>query len=381
MSRAPRSIEIPPDLLPADGGFGCGPSRVAPGSLATLAEASDLIGTSHRQRPVKDLVGRVRASLAELFALPDRYEVVLGNGGAMAFWDAAVACLMRERSLHLEFGDFSSRFAQAAAAAPFLADPILLSAPPGEAPTPIADPRADAICWPHNETSTGAVVEVVRPAGCGDALVVIDGTSAAGGLPLDPSQLDVYYFAPQKCFGADGGLWLALLSPAAVARIEELDGAPSRWQPGFLSLAQALANSRLDQTYNTPAIATLILLATQLEWMLENGGLDWCVARSAESAAHLYGWAEESEFAWPFVDDRAKRSPLVGTIDFAEAVDAAALASTMRANGIVDLEPYRGLPGNRLRVGMFPTIHPDEVRALTACLDWLVPRIANGVSV
>jgi phosphoserine aminotransferase len=366
-------VEIPASLKPADGRFGCGPSKVRPEALAKLASQSDLIGTSHRQQPVKDLVARVRAGLAELFDIPDGYEVALGNGGTTAFWDAAAAWLVRERPLHLTYGEFSSKFAKATAAAPFLADPILIEAEPGDAPAPIADPEADVIAWAHNETSTGVMVPVERPGGSADSLVLIDATSGAGGLPVDVGQADAYYFAPQKAFGAEGGLWLSLLSPAAIERIEQLEGAADgRWQPPFLSLATALENSRKEQTYNTPSIATLFLLADQLEWLLDGGGLDFGISRSRASSDHLYGWAEASEVATPFVSDPAKRSLVVGTIDFAEQVDAAALAETLRANGIVDVEPYRKLGRNQLRIGMFPAVDPADVEALTACIDWVL---------
>jgi phosphoserine aminotransferase len=373
------TAQIPAELRPGDGRFGCGPSKVRPEALARLADRADLIGTSHRQAPVRDLVGRVRDGLGDLFGLPDGYEVVLGNGGATAFWDAAAAWLVRERALHLTFGEFSSKFAKVTAGAPFLADPILVEADPGDAPDPVADPGADAIAWVHNETSTGVMVDVRRPAGSGDALVLIDGTSGAGGLPLDPAEADAYYFAPQKAFGADGGLWLALMSPAAVSRAEELDGAAGRWQPAFLSLPTAIENSRKNQTYNTPALATLLLLADQVEWMLSEGGLDWCVERTGASSTALYGWAERSAVATPFVADPAKRSLVVGTIDFDDSVDAAALAATMRANGIVDIEPYRKLGRNQLRIGMFPSVEPADVEALTACIDWAIEN-APGVA-
>ena len=366
------SAQIPAGLKPADGRFGCGPSKVRPEALAALAERADLMGTSHRQAPVRDLVGRLREGLGELLGLPDGYEVALGNGGTTAFWDAAAAWLVRERALHLTYGEFSSKFAKATAAAPFLADPILVEAEPGDAPEPTADPAADVLAWAHNETSTGVTVDVRRPAGAGDALVLVDATSGAGGLPLDASQADAYYFAPQKAFGADGGLWLAALSPAAVERIGELDGASGRWQPAFLSLQTAIENSRKNQTYNTPALATLLLLADQVEWMLAGGGLEWCVGRTRASSDHLYGWAEAADFATPFVADPAKRSLVVGTIDFAEGVDAAALAATLRANGIVDVEPYRKLGRNQLRVGMFPAVDPADVEALTACVEWTI---------
>jgi phosphoserine aminotransferase len=300
---------------------------------------------------------------------------VLGNGGTTAFWDTAVAWLVRERALHLTYGEFSQKFAKETATAPFLADPILVEADPGDAPEPVADPAADAIAWAHNETSTGVMVAVRRPEGAGESLVLIDGTSGAGGLPLDPAEADAYYFAPQKAFGADGGLWLVLLSPAAIARAEELDGIAGRWQPAFLSLPTAIDNSRKNQTYNTPALATLLLLADQIEWMLDEGGLEWCVGRSTASSQALYGWAEEADFATPFVADPAKRSLVVGTIDFDEAVDAKALASVLRANGIVDVEPYRKLGRNQLRVGMFPTVDPGDVEALTACVDWVIENV------
>jgi phosphoserine aminotransferase len=368
-------LRIPDDLKPADGRFGCGPSKVRPEQLEHLATAgASLIGTSHRQQPVKALVGRVRAGLSELFGAPDGYEIALGNGGTTAFWDAATLGLVRRRALHLAFGEFSQKFATATTKAPFLEDPIVLSADPGDAPAPAGDPDADVIAWAHNETSTGVMVDVRRPADAADALVLVDATSGAGGLPLDAAQADAYYFAPQKCFASDGGLWLALLSPAAQERIGEL-AATDRWIPEFLSLATALDNSRKDQTYNTPALATLLLLADQVEWMLGNGGLDWCVERTRASSGHLYAWAEASPFASPFVADPAKRSLVVGTVDFADQVDAAAVAAALRANGIVDVEPYRKLGRNQLRVGMFPAIDPGDVAALTACVDYLVERL------
>src|SRR5680860_1263707 len=398
---APR---IPADLLPADGRFGCGPSRVRPAAIEAIASHAQVMGTSHRQQPVRDLVARVRTGLAELFELPDGYEVVLGNGGATAFWESATAWLVRERALHLAYGEFSGKFAKSTAAAPFLADPVVIEAEPGDAPDPataittaVAEAGAeaaaagasgsgiDAYAWAHNETSTGVMVPVVRPpapagggtgatngAGGGEPLVLIDATSGAGGLPVDVSQADAYYFAPQKAFGADGGLWLALLSPAAIARIEELNGAPDRWQPAFLSLQAALENSRKQQTLNTPALATLIMLADQVEWMLAGGGLEWCVGRSRRSSEHFYAWAERSEHATPFVTDPANRSLVVGTIDFDPSIDAAALAATLRANGVVDVEPYRKLGRNQLRVGMFPGVDPADVEALTACIDWVL---------
>jgi phosphoserine aminotransferase len=381
MAQISTELQIPADIKPADGRFGSGPSRVRPEQLDHLAAAgAAVMGTSHRQKPVKHLVARVRGGLRELFSLPDEYEVALGNGGTTAFWDAATCCLVRERPLHLTYGEFSSKFAACTRGAPFLAEPVLIEAPPGDAPTPVADSRADVMCWAHNETSTGVMVPVSRPAGADGALVLIDATSGAGGLPVDIRQADVYYFAPQKGFASEGGLWLALLSPDAQERIEEVaverpSVGPSRWMPDSLSLQIALQNSVKDQTYNTPAIATLFLLADQLGWMLEQGGLEAMVARTRESSSHLYSWAEDHPQASPFVADPAKRSLVVGTIDFADEVDAAALAATLRANGIVDVEPYRKLGRNQLRVAMFPATDPDDVRALTACIDWVLERM------
>ena len=376
MSTSSLSLDIPKDLLPADGRFGCGPSKVRPEQLAHLADQAHVMGTSHRQAPVKAVVGRVRSGLRELFSLPGEYEVVLGNGGTTAFWDAAAAGLIRERSLHLSFGEFSQKFASVSAGAPFLADPIVVKADPGGAPAPAADPSADVLAWAHNETSTGVMVGVTRPADAGDALVLVDATAGAGGLPVDVTQADTYYFAPQKCFASDGGLWLALMSPAALARVEEL-AATDRWIPEFLSITTALDNSRKDQTYNTPAVATLLMIAEQIEWMLANGGLDWCVSRTRESSGHLYAWAEASSFATPFVADPAQRSLVVGTIDFDDAVDASVVAKTLRANGVVDTEPYRKLGRNQLRIGMFPAVEPDDVRALTDCIDHVVEQLAR----
>jgi len=369
------SFQIPAELRPEDGRFGCGPSKVRSEALARLAEEAQLMGTSHRQAPVRELVERVRGGLGELLGLPNGYEIVLGNGGTTAFWDAAAACLVRNRALHLSYGEFSQKFARVTSAAPFLEAPIVVEAEPGNAPDPTSDPEADVLAWAQNETSTGVAVQVRRPSGSGDALILIDATSAAGGLPVDLAETDAYYFAPQKAFGADGGLWLAALSPAAVARIGELNGAGERWQPAFLSLQIALENSRKNQTYNTPALATLLLLADQLQWMLGNGGLGWCVERTTASSGHLYEWAESAAFASPFVADAGKRSPVVGTIDFDDSVDAAAVASTLRANGIVDVEPYRKLGRNQLRIGMFPAVEPADVQALTACIDWAVEHV------
>jgi phosphoserine aminotransferase len=329
------------------------------------------MGTSHRQAAVRGVVRRVREGLGELFSLPDGYEVALGNGGTTAFWDALAFGMVRQRSLHLVFGEFSGKFAKVTEAAPFLDDPVAIQADPGDAPDPQGDPAVDVVAWAHNETSTGVMVPVTRPDG--DALVLIDATSGAGGLPVDITQADAYYFAPQKSFASDGGLWLAVLSPAAIERVEQI-AASDRWIPDFLSIATALENSRKDQTYNTPAVATLLMLADQIDWMLGNGGLDWCVRRTADSSSRLYDWAEERPYTEPFVADPAKRSQVVGTLDFADEVDAAAVAATLRANDIVDVEPYRKLGRNQLRIAMFPAIEPDDVEALTTCIDWVVER-------
>jgi phosphoserine aminotransferase len=413
---AEQQLTIPPELKPADGRFGCGPSKVRPEALARLGAGAAPMGTSHRQKPVKALVGEIRAGLADLLGAPDGYEVALGNGGATAFWDAAACGLIERRSLHLTYGEFSSKFAQVAREAPFLEEPAVVTAEPGDAPDPAqADPTqagADVVGWAHNETSTGVMVPVVRPSTSpttpsprdggqppstspttslrdvvgskgGEALVLIDATSGAGGLPVDVAHTDAYYFAPQKSFAADGGLWVALLSPAAQERIAKIAGtngsgpAHPRWIPQFLSLATALENSLKDQTYNTPAVATLFLLAEQIRWMLDGGGLEWCTARTRASSQHLYGWADSHSHATPFVGDPAKRSLVVGTIDFDESIDAAALAATLRANGIVDVEPYRKLGRNQLRIGMFPAVETADVQALTACIDWLLERTAR----
>ena len=374
------AASIPTSLLPGDGRFGCGPSKVRPEQMAALAERGrDLLGTSHRQPAVVDLVGRVRTGLGEMFSLPDGYEVLLGNGGATAFWDAATFSLVRERALHLVYGEFTRKFADSTDGAPFLGDSILVEADPGDAPDPVSSAEADVTAWAHNETSTGVMVPVVRPAGGDDSLVLVDATSGAGGLPLDPSQADVYYFAPQKGFASDGGLWLALCSPAALARIDEI-AATDRWIPPFLSLKTAAASSLKNQTYNTPAIATLLLLAEQIDWINGLGGLDGAVARTSESSDHLYSWANQSSFAAPFVRDEEKRSLVVGTIDLDDAIDGAAVASVLRSNGVLDVEPYRKLGRNQLRVGMFPAIEPSDVEALTACVDWVVANADVGAA-
>jgi phosphoserine aminotransferase len=371
----PEPLVVPAELRPVDGRFGCGPSKVRPEQIAHLAEiGARVMGTSHRQAPVKSLVGRVRSGLAELFSLPDGYAVALGNGGTTTFWDAASFCLVDMRALHLSYGAFSKKFAEATQAAPFLDDSLVLRADPGDAPDPsgIALGGADIVAWAHNETSTGVMVPVVRPPGSDGALVVIDATSGAGGLPVDIAAVDAYYFAPQKCFASDGGLWVALLSPAAQERIAEIEA--DRWVPASLSLGTALASSAKNETNNTPAVATLLLLVDQLEWMLAGGGLDWCVSRSRASSDFLYDWAESSSFATPFVGSPALRSLVVGTIELDPSVDAKAVAATLRASGIVDVDPYRGVGRNQLRIGMFPSIDTADVEALTACIDWIVER-------
>lgn len=371
------NLTIPADLLPGDGRFGCGPSKVRPEQLQSLVTSgAEIFGTSHRQAPVKNTVGRVRDGLAELFSLPEGYEVILGNGGTTAFWDAAAFGLIREKSLHLTYGEFSSKFAKVAGGAPFLSEPIVVSEEPGSAPEPTSDPSVDLIGWAHNETSTGVAVPVQRPAGSENALVAIDATSGAGGLPVDIADTDVYYFAPQKCFASDGGLWIAIMSPAALERVGEIADT-GRWVPESLSLPTAVDNSRKNQTYNTPAIATLLLMADQVEWMNSNGGLDFATGRTADSSSRLYEWAEKSEFATPFVADSALRSQVVGTIDFSDEIDAAAVAKTLRANGIVDTEPYRKLGRNQLRIGMFPAIEPDDVSKLTSCIDFVVENLGK----
>ncbi len=368
-------LRIPDDLKPADGRFGSGPAKIRGAALEALAATgSTLLGTSHRQGPVRSLVGRVRAGIAELFNLPDGYEVVLGNGGATAFWDIAAFGLIRDKAQHLSFGEFSSKFARVTRGAPFLAEPTVIPAPSGSAPDPVAEPGVDAYCWPQNETSTGVMRAVHRVAGADDgALVLIDATSAAGGLPVTVTEADAYFFAPQKCFASDGGLWVALLSPTALARVAEI-AATDRWIPPFYDLPTAIDNARLDQTYNTPALATLFLMAEQVDWISGQGGLDWAVERTADSARRLYTWADKSPYAVPFVTDPGLRSRVVATIDFTAGVDAAAVARTLRANGIVDTEPYRKLGRNQLRIAMYPAVDPDDIEALTACIDFVAER-------
>jgi phosphoserine aminotransferase len=372
----PAELTIPADLLPADGRFGAGPSKVRPAALAALAATgSRVLGTSHRQAPVRDLVARVRSGLADLFTLPDDYQVVLGNGGSTAFWDVATFGLIRERSQHLSFGEFSAKFGSAAAAAPFLSDPTIVKATPGTRPDAYAEAGIDAYAWPHNETSTGVMAPIRRVDGADDdALVLIDATSGAGGLPVDVHETDVYYFAPQKCFASDGGLWIALMSPQAIERVAEIK-ASGRWIPAFLDLQTAIDNSALEQTYNTPSLATLFLLAEQTDWLNGIGGLPAAVARTTESSTTLYGWAEKSEYATPFVAEPADRSLVIGTIDFDDGVDAASVARVLRANGVVDTEPYRKLGRNQLRVAMFPAVDPSDVAALTACVDYVIEHL------
>jgi phosphoserine aminotransferase len=373
----PRSITIPANLLPADGRFGCGPSKVRPEQIAALSAAgTNLLGTSHRQAPVKNLVKSIRAELVELFGLPDGWEILLGNGGSTVFWDMATFGLISERSAHAVFGEFSSKFAEAATVAPHLGEPCVVRSDPGDHPTLPALEGFDLYALTHNETSTGVMMPLLRPVGADpDALVVVDATSAAGGLLWDPAEVDVYYFAPQKCFASDGGLWLAACSPAALDRIRSISAA-GRWVPASLDLKIALDNSVQDQTYNTPALATLVMLEAQLQWMLALGGLTQMNLRSAESAATLYGWAEDRKWATPFVADPAKRSDVVGTIDLlAKAdggVDANDVCAALRANGVVDTDSYRKLGRNQLRVGMFPAVDPSDVAALTACIDHVV---------
>ncbi|HEX6887302.1 MAG TPA: phosphoserine transaminase [Candidatus Nanopelagicales bacterium] len=373
----PTTITIPAEMLPRDGRFGCGPSKVRIEQVDALrGAATSILGTSHRQKTVRSQVGRVRSGLAALFALPEGYEVILGNGGTTAFWDAATFGLIRDRAQFLTFGEFGSKFAKAAKDAPQLGVPTVISSDPGSAPEFRAEPGVDVYGTPHNETSTGVAITPARVPGIDEgALMAFDATSAAGGLAVDAADFDVYYFAPQKCFASDGGLWFALLSPAAVERIEAL-AASGRWVPAFLDLKVALDNSRLEQTYNTPALATILMMAEQVDWFNEQGGMAWTTARTAESAGHLYGWAEASDYATPYVTDPALRSNVVGTIDFDDSIDAAMVAKVLRINGIVDTEPYRKLGRNQLRIAMFPSVDPADVRALTACVDHVVAALA-----
>ena len=369
-------ITLPADLLPSDGRFGCGPSKVRPAQVDFLSSlGTTVLGTSHRQAPVKNLVGSIRAGLQSFFALPEGYEVILGNGGATAFWDIAAFGLVRERAQHLTFGEFSSKFASVTNGAPFLGESSIIKAEPGSLPVARAEAGIDAYAWAHNETATGVMAPIQRVEGADDdALVLIDATSGAGGIAFDPTQTDVYYFAPQKCFASDGGLWIALFSPAALARVEEIAGS-GRWVPDFFILPTAIDNSLKDQTYNTPAVATLALMANQVDWLNGQGGLSWASARTADSSGRLYDWAEKTSYAAPFVTDPSHRSQVVATIDFDESIDAAAIAKTLRANGIVDTEPYRKLGRNQLRIACFPAVEPDDVSKLIASIEHVVERL------
>jgi phosphoserine aminotransferase len=371
------AIQIPADLLPADGRFGAGPSKIQTSHLDALAATgSSLMGTSHRQAPVRQTVARVRDGLAALFSLPEGHEVVLGNGGATAFWDIATYGLIRQKSQHLSFGEFSAKFAKAAADAPWLADPSVIKADPGSRPAPLAEEGVDVYAWAQNETSTAVMAPVVRPAGTSadEGLVLVDATSGAGGLPVDLAEVDCYYFAPQKCFASDGGLWIAVMSPAALERAGSIAGS-GRHVPAFFDLPTAIDNSRLNQTYNTPSVATLFLMAEQLDWMNAHGGLAGMVERTTASSDALYGWAEKTPYTFPYVEDPDHRSLVIGTIDFEDGIDAAAIAATLRANGIVDTEPYRKLGRNQLRIAMYPAVDPSDVEALTACIDHVVERL------
>jgi phosphoserine aminotransferase len=372
----PAKIVIPADLLPADGRFGSGPTKVREAQVEALAAAGrGLLGTSHRQAPVRHVVQRIREGLATLFGLPDDYLVVLSNGGTTAFWDSAAFGLISDKAQHLTFGEFSAKFAKVTGSAPWLADPSVISAEPGTHPSPQAENGVDAYAFTHNETSTGVTMPIRRVPGADDgALVLVDATSAAGGIAVDPTQFDAYYFAPQKCFGSDGGLWLALLSPAAIERAARI-AASDRYIPEFLSLQTAIEQSRLQQTYNTPALATLVLLAEQVDWMLDQGGMAWTTERTGASSGILYNWADKSPLATPFVADPVERSPVVATIDFADHIQATELSAALRANGIVDTDSYRKLGRNQLRIGTFPAVEPADVEALTACIDYVLERL------
>mgnify|MGYP003344789986 FL=1 len=364
-------LKIPDNLKPRDGRFGCGPSKIRPEALQSLVNSHNILGTSHRQKPVKNVVNRVRTGLQSLFNLPEGYEVVLGNGGSTAFWDIATSGLIERKSQHLSFGEFSSKFAQAAKENPFIEDPTVIKSEPGSHPLPIAESGIDVYALTHNETSTGVSMPIKRPVGTNGSLVLVDATSAAGGLMVDAKEFDAYYFAPQKSFASDGGLWLALMSPAALERAAKIK-ASSRWIPAFFDLTIAIENSKLDQTYNTPALATLILLADQIEWFNNNGGLSFAAGRSETSAKTIYEWAERISYTTPFVADPAMRSNVVATINFDDSIDASQIAATLRANGIVDTEPYRKLGKNQLRIGMFPAVDPADIEALTKCIEYVV---------
>jgi phosphoserine aminotransferase len=365
-------IKIPENLKPSDGRFGCGPSKIRPEALASLARSGTaILGTSHRQKPVKEVVRRVREGLKSLYALPDGYEVILGNGGSTAFWDIATFALIENRSQHLVFGEFSSKFAAAAKQAPFIGDPTIIASEPGTHPLPHREESIDVYALTQNETSTGVAMPILRPTDIGDALILVDATSAAGGLRVDAREFDTYYFAPQKSFASDGGLWLALMSPAAIERVERIKSS-GRWVPAFFDLAIAIENSRLNQTYNTPAVATLLLLADQIEWMNTNGGMEFSAGRSADSASRLYGWAERTTYTTPFVINPEMRSNVVGTINFDDSIDATKISAALRLNGIVDTEPYRKLGKNQLRIGMFPAVEPSDIDALTVSIEFVV---------
>lgn len=372
------NITIPSELLPEDGRFGAGPSKIRSAQIDALAKAGKtLLGTSHRQKPVKAQVARIKNGLAGLFNLPDGYEVVLGNGGSTAFWDIATFGLIRDKAQFLTFGEFGSKFAASAKAAPFLSDPTVIKAEPGDAPVFEPAPGIDAYCTPHNETSTGVAVRPYRPKGIDDdALVLIDATSGSGGLDVDLRDVDVYYFSPQKCFASDGGLFIAIMSPKAIARAEEIK-ASGRYIPPFLDLMTAIENSRLDQTNNTPAVATLIMMAEQIDWFNANGGLKWTTARTAESAALIYNWAESHSFTTPFVNDPAKRSNVVVTVNFDDSIDAAVISGVLRRHGVVDIEPYRKLGKNQLRISVFPAVEPSDVRKLIASIDYVIGQLTQ----
>ena len=376
MAATPEDIRIPADLLPSDGRFGAGPSKVRKEQVDALAGVwQTYLGTSHRQKTVKSQVGRLRSGLSQLFSLPEGYEVVLGNGGSTAFWDVATFGLIRDRAQFLSFGEFGAKFASGVKKAPHLGEPTIIKADPGSAPVFAAEAGIDAYCSPHNETSTGVAVTPYRvPGADADSLMIIDATSGAGGLAVNAADFDTYYFAPQKSFGSDGGLWFALMSPAAIARAAEIKES-GRWIPDFLDLQTAIDNSRLDQTYNTPALATIFLMAEQVDWFNANGGLDWCVARTSESSGVLYDWAEASDVATPFVADPAQRSGVVATIDIDDSIDATSITKALRLNGIVDTEPYRKLGRNQLRIAVFPSVEPDDVRALTRCIDHVISQL------
>ena len=369
------SIIIPSDIKPKDGRFGCGPSKIRPEALAALsASGNTILGTSHRQKPVKNVVKRVREGLTSLFNLPEGYEVILGNGGSTAFWDIATSGLIESRSQHLVFGEFSSKFAASSKEAPFLGEPTIIKTEPGSHPVAVAEAGIDVYALTHNETSTGVSMPILRPVGTDGALVLVDATSAAGGLMVDAKEFDTYYFAPQKSFASDGGLWIAIMSPAAIARAAKIK-ASGRWIPAFFNLEIAIENSRLDQTYNTPALVTLMLLAEQIEWMNSNGGLTFAAGRSEKSSNTLYSWAEKTSYTTPFVTDPAMRSKVVGTINFDDAIDATKISAALRENGIVGTEPYRKLGKNQLRIGMFPAVDPSDVEALTKCIDHVVAAL------